>query len=45
MVEQFHFTDWPEDGPRPQTSTILSFREKIKTSDDYATGPLIVHCR
>ena len=44
-VYQFHFTAWPDSEVPELATSLLDFRRKVRSHDDDAKGPLVVHCR
>ena len=44
-VHHLHFTSWPDHGVPITATALLNFRRKVRSYDNVATGPMIVHCR
>ena len=44
-VHHFHFTGWPDRGVPLMATSLLEFRRVVRSYDNTAKGPLIVHCR
>ena len=45
MVQQFHFTGWPDKNAPQFATSLLDFRRKVRLHIDKRTGPVVVHCR
>ncbi|CAH1775088.1 unnamed protein product [Owenia fusiformis] len=44
IVQQFHFTSWPDHRAPGQTTQLLAFRRRVRQHESTRTGPLIIHC-
>ncbi|XP_067677601.1 receptor-type tyrosine-protein phosphatase mu-like isoform X2 [Haliotis asinina] len=44
LIQQFHFTQWPDHGVPEDTATLLHFYRVVKESGPPLSGPLVVHC-
>lgn len=42
-VKQFQYSNWAESD-KPNVSSLLEFRRRIRASYDLQDGPLLVHC-
>ena len=45
VVTQYHFTAWPDHGVPEYATAILAFRQRLLSTHDASTGPMLVHCR
>uniref|UniRef100_A0A8C4RD27 protein-tyrosine-phosphatase n=1 Tax=Eptatretus burgeri TaxID=7764 RepID=A0A8C4RD27_EPTBU len=43
-VRQFHFTSWPDHGVPYHATGLLAFVRRVKTSNPFGAGPMVVHC-
>ncbi|KAK3607672.1 hypothetical protein CHS0354_010660, partial [Potamilus streckersoni] len=46
LVQQFHFTAWPDKGVPRYASSLVHFRQKVRNAGMRGTteGPMVVHC-
>ncbi|XP_046546673.1 receptor-type tyrosine-protein phosphatase mu-like [Haliotis rubra] len=44
LIQQFHFTQWPDHGVPEDTAALLHFYKVVKESGPPVSGPLVVHC-
>ncbi|XP_071116949.1 uncharacterized protein [Haliotis cracherodii] len=44
VIEQFHFTQWPDHGVPRDTTALLHFHKVVKDTALPLSGPLVVHC-
>jgi len=44
MVEQYHYTAWPDHGTPADTLPVLSFVRKSVASNPVEGGPIVAHC-
>ncbi|XP_046382146.2 receptor-type tyrosine-protein phosphatase H-like isoform X2 [Haliotis rufescens] len=44
VINQFHFTKWPDHGVPEDTTALLHFYRAVKDTGPDFTGPLVIHC-
>ncbi|XP_067677162.1 receptor-type tyrosine-protein phosphatase kappa-like isoform X4 [Haliotis asinina] len=44
VVNQFHFTKWPDHGVPEDSTSLLNFYKAVKDTGPDVTGPLVIHC-
>ncbi|XP_046582375.1 receptor-type tyrosine-protein phosphatase alpha-like [Haliotis rubra] len=44
VVNQFHFTKWPDHGVPEDSTSLLHFYKVVKDTGPDLTGPLVIHC-
>ena len=45
MIQQYHYTTWPDHGVPSHTLPVLRFIKKSADSNPADGGPVIAHCR
>nr|XP_022302953.1 receptor-type tyrosine-protein phosphatase alpha-like [Crassostrea virginica] len=43
-VTQFHFTAWPDNSVPEDMTSLINFRNLVKSNLDSSEGPIVVHC-
>nr|XP_022296023.1 uncharacterized protein LOC111105862 isoform X2 [Crassostrea virginica] len=43
-VTQFHFTAWPDNSVPEDVTSLIRFRNLVRSNLDFIEGPMVVHC-